>query len=114
MNQMINEEIIKAMAIHESCYEDNCNDEGQPYWEAEDFADIEEAIEIIGSFWITTPYHKGRRTFIMKIEDNTILFWEMISILNTMDLNELASAVEEERDSCAVWAETHSYNFGGY
>ena len=114
MNQMINEAILKQLTINEFCYEDNCDDEGSPYWNPDDIADTDEFSEIVLSFSLTTPPKKGLRKTIYNIGDHPILYGEVIALINTIDLDKLAAEVESERDSCAVWNETHSYNFGGY
>ena len=102
---MINEAIFTKMVIDETCYEDNCDDEGSPYWTPDEIRDPDELVEIVCKFWLMTPPVKGRRGYICKLEDHPILWGEVMSLINTMDLEELAGEVEEEIDSCIAYAE---------
>lgn len=114
---MINKEILEQLTINETCYEDNFDDCGSPYWTPEEIADPDEFIEIASRFCLMTPPKKGLRRVIFRLDDHPILWGEVVSLINTIDLDELAAKVEEEIDLCLAWAETEEikrrYRCGG-
>lgn len=113
---MINEAILRKITIDEFCYEDNCDEFGSPYWNPDQIADPNEFTEIVSNFCLMTPPKKGLRRVICKLENHPILWGEVMALINTMDLEELASEVENEIDSCLVYLETEEikrkYRYG--
>ena len=103
---MINEEILTKLTIDEFCYEDNCDEFGTPYWSPDQIADSDEFIEIVAQFYLTTPSVKGLTRRIYRLDAHPILWGEVMSLINTMDLTELAGKVEDEINLCIAWAET--------
>ena len=103
---MINEAILRKLTIDETCYEGNCDEFGSPYWSPDQIADPDEFTEIVLNFCLMTPPKKGLRRVIYRLEDHPILWGEVMALINTMDLEELANEVESEIDSCLVYLET--------
>lgn len=103
---MINEEILKKITIDETCYEGNCDEFGNPDWTADEIADRDEFIEIVAKFCFMTPRKKGLRKVIYNFKNHPILWGEVLSLINTMDLEELASEVDDEIESCIAYWET--------
>ena len=114
---MINEAILRKLTIDETCYEGNCDEFGNPDWTADEVADPDEFIEIVSRFCLMTPPKKGLRRVIFRLDDHPILWGEVVSLINTIDLDELAAKVEEEVDLCLAWAKTEEikrrYRCGG-
>ena len=102
---MINEAILKKLTIDETCYEGNCDEFGNPDWTADEVADPDEFTEIVSRFCLMTPPKKGLRRVIYRFDDHPILWGEVMALINTMDLEELADEVQDEIDSCLAYLE---------
>lgn len=101
---MLNEEIIREMVVHEVIFEDNIDDDGRPYWTADDFRDADNCADIVKGFSISG----------MTIEENDILYWEMISVIESMDLDKLANHLQNQIDiySYDPWTEHRADWYG--
>ncbi len=104
MNKMINEEFIANEIRNYYLYEDNldCYGGGPSIdW----ICDIDYVHDLCLDFYIGD----------IRIEDHQLLYWEMVSIINTMDLEALCSEIEDEADRLSYdpWREHCDADFYG-
>lgn len=104
MNQMINEEFIAKEIENYYLYEDNldCWGEGPSIdW----ICDVDYVHDLCLGFYVGN----------IKIENHPLLYGEMISIINKMDLEGLCAHIENEADilSYDPWRECCDANFYG-
>ena len=104
MNQMINVEFLEKEIENYYLYEDNldCWGDGPNIdW----ITDIDYVHDLCIGFYVGD----------IKIEDHDILYWEMVAILNTMDLEGLCEYIESEADRLSYdpWKEHCDADFYG-
>lgn len=104
MNKMINAEFIAKEIENYYLYEDNldCWGEGPSIdW----ICDEDYVYDLCCDFYIGD----------IRIEDHQLLYWEMVSTVNQMDLEALCSDIEDEADRLSYdpWSEHCDANFYG-
>lgn len=104
MNKMINEAFIAREIENRYLYEDNIDEYGNS--PAIDWiTDVDYVHDLCLNFYVGD----------IRIEDHQLLYGEMISVINTMDLEELCSHIEDEADilSYDPWKEHCDADFYG-
>lgn len=104
MNQMINEAFIAKEIENYYLYEDNCDEWGNGP-EIDWILDIDYIHDLCLNLWVGD----------IKIEDHPILYGQMVSIIEIMDLEELYSYIESEADRLSYdpWREHCDADFYG-
>lgn len=104
MNQMINKEFLAKEIENYFLYEDNCDEYGCG-------PDIDDILDIDYLYDICRMFKIGN----ISIEENDLLYWQMVSILNSMDIEALHSHIDSEADilSYDPWKEHCDANFYG-